>query len=478
MSLQLKAVNGMLWTVIEKISIQVVQFIIGIVLARLLMPSDYGLVGMLSIFIAISQWLMDSGFTTALMQKRDRSDIDFSTVFYFNLFISVIFYIILFVSSGIIADFYSQPELALITKVLAINLIVGSFCIVQNTKLTVDLNFKSITIANVVAVILSGSVGIVMAYNGFGVWALVWQSVCRALTLTIIIWKVSEWKPGFEFSFESFRTLFNFGSKVLAAGMISTVFRNIYSVLIGKVFDPNELGFFTRAQGFTDLTSQTITSVVSKVSFPILAEMQNDKERLVSTYRRLVRMTSFFVFPTMSLLAIIAEPFIRVLLTDKWMGVVPLLQLLCLARVFTPISTLNMNILNVVGRSDLFLKIDMIKIPLIILSLLITLSLGVKAVVIGHVVVSVLSYGINTYYPSKFYQYGLINQLKDIRAILFATLIMSIVVAIVGIHIEYNLLRIVVSVILGGLVYLFISYLLKTSEFNELKAFISKWKRG
>ena len=471
-SLKAKAIKGMLWNTIEKFSVQGIQFIIGIVLARMLLPSDYGLIGMLAIFIAISQWFIDSGFSTALIQKKNRSEIDFSTVFYFNIVVSFLFYLILYFCSPFIADFYNQPKLVDLTKVLSLNIIISSFSIIQITKLTINLDFKSITISNFIAVIISGTVGVTMAYVGFGVWALVWQSITRALILAIILWIVSKWKPGFVFSMDSFRILFKFGSKLLAAGMIATILRNIYSIIIGKYFTAQELGFFTRAKGFTDLTSETVTSVLSKVSFPILAEMQDDKKRLVLAYKRLIRMTSFVIFPIMALLAVVAEPFIRVLLTEKWMGVVPLLQLLCVARVLTPISTLNMNMLNVIGRSDLFLKLDVIKVPIILGALLITIPFGVKAVVIGHVISSVISYLLNTYYPSKFYQYGAINQIKDIRKILLATFITILVVDIIGGNIDHDIIRLIVSFSIAVITYVSASYLLKIEEFFEVKRLI------
>ena len=476
-NLKSRAVQGFVWNSIEKFAVQGIQFIIGIILARILMPSDYGLIGMLAIFIAISQWFIDSGFSTALIQKKNRSEIDFSTVFYFNIVVSILFYLILYFCSPLIADFYNQPKLVDLTKVLSLNIIISSFSIIQTTKFTINLDFKSITISNFIAVIISGSVGVTMAYVGFGVWALVWQSIIRVSILAIILWVISKWKPGLVFSMESFRNLFKFGSKLLAAGMIATILRNIYSIIIGKYFAAQELGYFTRAKGFTDLTSLTVTSILSKVSFPVLAEMQDDKKMLVSTYKRLIRMTSFVIFPLMALLAVIAEPFIRVLLTEKWIGVVPLLQLLCLARVLTPISTLNMNILNVIGRSDLFLKLDVIKVPIILGPLLIAIPFGVKAVVIGHVISSVISYLLNTYYPSKFYQYGAINQIKDIRMILLATLIMTIVVGIVGSSIDHDIIRLLVSIALAGIVYFIASYLLRIEELHEVKSLIMKLKK-
>lgn len=471
-SLKSQATKGMLWSALEKFSVQGIQFILGIILARLLMPSDYGLIGMLAIFIAISQWFIDSGFSTALIQKKNRTNIDFSTVFYFNIAVSVILYLLLFFASPLISRFYAQPQLTLLTQVLSLNIIISAFSIIQNTKLTIDLDFKSIAISNFSAVIFSGIIGIYMAYNGFGVWALVGQNISRAIVLAIILWILSKWKPELLFSYSSFRQLFRFGSRLLGAGMIATVLRNIYNITIGKFFNSAELGYFSRAKDFTDLTSETVTSILSKVTFPVLAELQDDKERLVSAYKKLVRMTAFVIFPVMGLLAAIADPFIRVLLTEKWIAVVPLLQLLCIARVLTPISTLNMNILNVIGRSDLFLKLDIIKIPVILGSLFLAIPYGVKAVVIGHVISSIISFLINTYYPSKFYDYGAWSQIKDTRYVLIATALMISTVFAVFLIIDNDILKLVLSIPIAGLVYFLFAHSFKMEEMKEIKLMV------
>ena len=467
-SLKSQATEGMLWSALEKFSVQGIQFILGIALARLLLPSDYGLIGMLAIFIAISQWFTDSGFSTALIQKNNRTNVDFSTVFYFNVGVSVIIYIVLFTAAPLISKFYNQAELTLLTRVLSLNIIISAFSIIQNTKLTIDLDFRSIAVSNFIAVVFSGVIGILVAYSGRGVWSLVFQSISRAVILAIILWSLSKWKPKLIFSRYSFRVLFKFGSRLLAAGMIATVLRNIYSIMIGKFFTSAQLGYFTRAKDFTDLTSDTITSILSKVTFPVLAELQDDNERLVSAYRKLVRMSAFVIFPLMGLLAVIADPFIRVLLTEKWIEVVPLLQLLCIARVLTPVSTLNMNILNVIGRSDLFLKIDVLKIPLIIGTLIITIPFGVKAIVFGHIFSTFFSYLINTYYPSKLFNYGFAAQMIDIGGVILSTFIMISAVYTLIHFLAYDILKLTLGIPFGIIIYLLIARLTRSQELSEL----------
>lgn len=471
-SLKSKTTHGMLWNAIEKFSVQAGQFVIGIVLARILMPEDYGLIGMLAIFIAVSQLFVDSGFSTALIQKQNRTDIDFSTVFYFNIAISVLFYLALFFTAPLIAAFYNVQQLTLLTRVLGLNVIINSFTVVQLAKFKINLDFKTIAKANFISVIIGGVVGVVLAYKGFGVWALVAQNLTRITSTVFLLWYQSKWKPSLNFSITSFKQLFSFGSKLLGAGLIATVFRNIYSIIIGKYFSTGELGYYTRAKGFADMASETITSILSQVTFPVLSSLQDDKERMVSVYKRLIKMTSFVIFPTMALLAIIAEPFIRLLLTEKWMGAVPLLQLLCLARVITPVSTLNMNMLNVIGRSDLFLKLDIIKIPIILLALIVAIPYGVKAVVIGHIISTAIAYFINTYYPGKFFNYGAFAQIKDIKLILFATLIMCVCVIPMTYLAPNDIIKLIVSIPLGITIYLSVVHLMKLEEFNEIKKIV------
>lgn len=473
-SLKSMATKGMLWSALDKFAVQGGQFIIGIILARLLMPEDFGLIGMLSIFIAISQTFIDSGMGSGLIQKKNRSNVDFSTVFVFNLVVSVSFYGILFTTAPLIARFYETPQLVLLTRVLAINIIINSLAIVQRSKLIINIDFKTIAKVNVVSVLSGGLVAVYFAYTGWGVWALIIQNLVRALVSVVMFWILSHWKPSLIFSKESFKTLFGFGSKLLVSGLYATGLNEIYNISIGKVYSASELGYYTRSKQFAEVSAGTVTSIIQQVTYPILASIQDNKERLVSVYSRLIKMTAFLVFPAMTLLALLAHPFIMLLLTDKWAPAIVLLQWLCFARVVTPISALNMNILNAVGRSDLFLKVDLAKAPIIIATLLITIPLGVKAIVIGNVITSVISFFINAYLPGKLFGYGAKQQIKDMILIFIATAVMAIAVFLITLLFENYYLQLGLGLITAIVFYAITSYFLKIEELNEVKNILRK----
>ncbi len=471
-SLKSRATHGMLWNVVEKLSVQMGQFIIGIVLARILMPEDYGLIGMLSIFIAISQTFIDSGMGSGLVQKKNRTDLDFSTVFVFNFAVSTFFYILLFFSAPLIARFYDMPQLTLLTRVLTINIVINSLAIVQRSRLTINIDFKTIAKVNVVSVILGGAFGIFFAFIGFGVWALVFQNLIRSTVTVIMLLYLSRWKPSFLFSKQSFKALFGFGSKLLVAGLISEIFRNIYNITIGKVYSAAELGFYTKAKSFAELTAGTITSVLHQVTYPILASLQDDRKKLISVFSRMIRMSAFVNFPAMTMLAVLADPFIRLLLTEKWLPAVPLLQWMCFARIFYPVSVINMNILNAMGRSDLFLKVDLSKLPVTIIALIVTIPLGVKAMVIGHVVTSSIAYVINAYMPGKLFGYGPLAQIRDMLPIFIATAITALSMFTAIFYIDNLILKLMIGVLTGSVVYFGSGYILRIQELKEVQILI------
>ncbi len=472
-SLKSQATKGMLWSAVDKFAVQGGQFIIGVLLARLLMPEDFGLIGMLSIFIAISQSFIDSGMGSGLVQKIDRSDIDYSTVFVFNFLVSIFFYFILFFTAPLIADFYKMPQLVLLTRVLSTSIILNSLVIVQRTKLTIDIDFKTIAKVNVASVILGGIIGVIFAYIGLGFWALVIQNLFGTIVSVVILWLLSKWSPSLLFSKKSFKELFGFGSKLLLSGLYAQTLNNIYNITIGKAYSTAELGFYTRAKSFAELTAGTVTGILQQVTFPILASIQDDRDRMILVFRRLLKMSAFFIFPVMTILALLADPFIRLILTDKWLPVVPLLQLMCFARIFFPLSAINMNILNAMGRSDLFLKVDLSKLPLIVIALIVTIPLGVKAMVIGNVITSILSFFINAYLPGKLLGYGAFSQIKDILPILFATFLMAFFVFSVTYFLNTLWLKLFLGLIVGGSIYYSIAYMLKIEEVNEVKVLIS-----
>jgi teichuronic acid exporter len=467
-SLKNKTINGMAWSAVDKFAGAGISFIIGIVLVRILMPADYGLVGMLAIFFAISELFVAGGFSSALIQKKDRNEIDFSTIFYFNLVVGVIFYSILFFTAPLIANFYNTPQLTVLTRVLSFNIIINALSLVPDTRLTIDLNFKTQAIISLLSIILSGFLGIFAAYHGFGVWALVIQSSTRALVRTFLLFWLNRWIPILSFSWSSFRMLFKFSSNLLMAGFAGTIVNNMYSLLIGKIFAARDLGYYTSAKQFPDFFATSITSVLQGVTFPILASLQDERERMVSVYGRLMRVVVFFVIPSLSLLAIVTGPFIRFFLTEKWLSIIPLMQWLCFARMITPISALNMNILNAIGRSDLYFKVDISKMPITIIIIIISIPLGLKAVVIGHFVMSILAYFINAYYPGKMFGFGALKQIKEMGPVVYATLIMSVCVIGIMMLLPTDFLRLLICIPMGVAIYLYAAYLLRIKEIDEV----------
>ncbi|MDE6859052.1 MAG: lipopolysaccharide biosynthesis protein [Duncaniella sp.] len=473
-----KAIKGVLWSAIDKGGVKLVSFIVSVVIARILTPADYGVIGMIMVFIVIANLLIDSGFSQALVQRKDRTDVDMSTAFYFNLLIAITCYILLFALAPCIAEFYEMPILVPVLRVIGINIIIISLATVQRAKLLIDLNFKVIAIVNISAVIVSGVMGIYMAYNGYGVWALVLQQVSSYLTMTIVYWLLGRWRPMLVFSKESLVSLWNFGSKLLAAGLVATTLREVYTVTIGKFYRPTELGYYTRAVQTSDMVSITANELINAVTFPILSSLQDDRDRMVSVYSRMLGMTAFCIMPIMTLLAVVAQPFISVLLTDKWLPVVPLLQWLCMARMFTPISSLNMNILNAIGRSDLFLKIDLAKLPLTILTMIITIPLGVKAIVIGNLIWTALCYFINAYLPGRLFGFGVKAQFRIFYKIVIATAIMAMVTTITMTLISTSIAKLLIGCVTAILIYLLASFVLKINEFQEIKSIIiSKFRK-
>lgn len=476
-SLKSAATKGIIWSAVDKFAVQFGQFIVSILLARLLLPDDFGLIGMLTIFIALSQTFIESGLGLGLIQRQENNDIDFSTVFVFNFGVSIFFYLLLFLAAPFISTFFIQPQLTNLIRVLGINLLIIAVAIVQRTKLTIAIDFKSIAKSNVIGMLVGGVFGVIAAISGYGVWALVIQTLFGSLATSVCFWLFSNWSPSITFSKTSFKSLFGYGSKLLIAGLYAQILNNVYNICLGKFYPTASLGYYTRAKSFADLSAGTVVSVIQQVTFPILSSAQDDREKLVSIYSRLIRMSAFFIIPLMTLIALLAKPIVIILLTEKWVSLIPLLQWMVFARIFFPMSALNMNLLNAIGRSDLFLKVDLSKLPLTILAMVITIPLGVKAMIIGHVVTSALAFLINAYLPGKLYGYGPIQQLKDMLPFFAAAIGMAITVFIMTNFIIDNLvLQLFLGTLLGLGSYLFICWLLKLRELEEVWELVLKLK--
>lgn len=474
--LKKKAIKGVLWSGIDKAGVKATAFIVSIVIARILSPSDYGIIGMILVFIAIANIFIDSGMSQALVQRKNRTSADMATAFYFNIVVAVACYAILFSIAPIISRFYQVELLTPILRVLGLNIIISSFATVQRANLQAHLDFRTIAFVNLTGVIVSGAVGIYMANAGYGVWALVGQQMSSTGISTLVYWLFGKWHPTVGFSFESFKSLWKFGSKLLATGIVSTILREVYTVAIGKAYRSSELGYYSRAVQTADMVAVTTNDIINAVTFPILSSLQEDKEKMVEIYSRMLGMTAFFIFPIMTGLAVVASPFISVLLTDKWLPVVPLLQWLCFARMFTPISALNMNILNAAGRSDLFMKLDFSKMPLLILTMIITIPLGVKAIVVGSFINTFICFFINAYLPGKMFNFGVKAQYRIFRNISVATLMMAVIVWLSMAMVHSQILKLTIGILIGFSSYMVFSYLLRIKEFSEILKIIQTYK--
>lgn len=468
MSLKEKTTKGLFWSFIDQFSTQGIGFIIGIILARILNPSDYGMIGMLSIFIAVANTFINSGFGTALIQKKDRAQTDFSTVFFFNLLVAILLYSALYISAPYIANFYELKELKVITRVVGLNLIIGALAIVPRTILNINIDFKTQTKISIISIVFSGSLGIYMAYNGYGVWSLIIQSLFSIILQTFLFIYFIKWKPSFLFSTQSFKQLFGFGSKLLAANLIDTIYTNIYSLVIGKRYSASELGQYTRAQQLESFPASNITSIIQRVTFPVLCSIQDDTTRLLDAYRKLIKMAAFLVFPLMFLLVLIAKPLILILLTDKWLPAVELFQILCFSGMLYPIHAINLNILQAQGRSDLFFKVEIWKKSIGIGILIITLPFGLKTLLWGQVISSFVALYINTWYTQKLYEYGLFKQGKDIILyLLTAILICFALFQVINLS-DSNWFKLIFGGFSYTILYIAITWMFKSKELKQI----------
>lgn len=475
--LKQKTKIGIIWNILEKVAVQGIGFILNIILARLLTPNDYGIVGMLTIFLTFSNVFIDSGFSRALIQKQDRTENDYSTVLIFNIVISIIIYIILFFASPAIAQFYKTPELLQLQRVFFLVIILNSLTVVQNAQLQINVDFKHIAIINSFSVILSGIIAIVAAYNGLGPFALVIQTLSKALISAIMFWIIGKWVPKTGFSKKSFKNLFGFGSKLLVSGLLSTTITNVYNLVIGKVYNPASLGYYTRAQQFPEITSGTIASVLNTTTFPLMSSLQNNKDELANTLKKLIKMTSMIVFPAMIGLACLSEPIILVLLGEKWLPASNLLFWISLSYIFTPLSILNMNVLNAIGRSDLFLKIDLIKIPFIILTMIITFPISMKAIVIGKAVTAFLWFYINGFLIGKFYNFGAFKQLWCSWKYIVSAIFMGVIVIFIDKLVVSDVLSLILGLFGGVFSYILLLIIFKDVEvYSILKKLKGKIK--
>ncbi len=458
----------MVWSSLERISVQGIQFILGIILARILSPTEYGTISLLMVIIAFLQVFVDSGFSKALIQKQFRTQTDLSTVFFFNIVISVISYLLLWFGSPFIATYYDDLLLIDLLRVLSLSLFFNALSSIPNTLFLIELNFKSIAKANLISVLLSGVISIILAYKGYGVWALVFQSLLRSIIIVIMMWIQLKWKPTFLFSKSSFNSLFPYGSKLLLSSILNTIVNNFSTLFIAKLTSAKDLGFYTRGTQFADVVYGIFSSVLDSVLLPSLAQIQKERDLLVQVTRSIIKSAALISIPVLLGLAILAEPIIRVLLTEKWLMAVPIMQIFCVARLVTIISGININVLYAIGRTDLALKQQYVKFGVRVTLLIVSFKYGIIYIAFAELLSTLIHFFINTYYPSKILNYGSLKQIKDLLPIIFSSLLMIMAMFLAMYFLESNIGKLFLAPIVGIPVYFGAIYLYKVKEFFTL----------
>jgi len=469
-TLKQKAARGVVWTAVDQGSYLGLTFVIGVILARLLSPDEFGLLAMIAVFNSVAQAFLDSGFGAALIRKPQLSEADRSTALYFNIAAGAVLFGVLFLAAPWIAQFYGRPILTGLVRWEGFLLVISGFNIVQQAQLTRDLNFKAKAIIRVVSTVLSGVVAIAAAYHGAGVWSLVVMHVSSNIIQLAMLWLLSSWRPHSGWSGESFRYLWGFGSKMLASSVIDRVYTQIYPMVIGKFFSAADLGQYSRATQFTTLASHLPTNVLQQVTFPVLSQIQQDNQRLSTSYRRILRLSAFFIFPIMIGLAALGRPFVVALVTDKWLPCVPYLQIICFASMWFPIHAINLNLLQVKGRSDLFLRLEIVKKVIVTVVMVITIPFGIIAMCVGRIVTSLLCLFINTYYTGKLINVGFAMQMRDLLPTLLNSLAMGAIIYFVTLPLSSDWLQLGVGFVVGAAYYLASARLLRFPELSEALA--------
>ena len=480
-SLRNKTVKGVGWSFADSILGQGITFLVGLVLARLLTPDEYGLIGIITIFITVLNSIVDSGFSNALIRKQHTTQADYNTVFITNMVFSILMFVLLFFAAPAIATFFKRPELVNLTRVMGLVVIFNALSIVQNTILTKRLDFKTKTKASLISAVVSGIIGIGMAIKGFGVWSLVGQSLSRQLLNSCCLWFFNRWWPQLKFSLSSFKEMWSFGWKLLVSKLIDTIWKELYQVVVGKFYSPATLGQYTRGKQFAQILSANITSVVQRVSFPTLSEIQDDKTRLVNAYRKIIRTTMFVTTSLMFALAGVAHPFIYCLVGPQWDQAASFLPLICISMSLYPLHAINLNMLQVQGRSDLFLKLEIIKKAIAVVPILLGIFLNIYWMLIGTIISGIISFFLNSYYSGKMIGYSSLDQLKDILPFYGIGLLVAVSVYFFRYLPLSNYIVLAIQILTGIIVFVGICFVFKVNEYQDLKQillqYMSKIKR-
>ncbi|GHE39719.1 lipopolysaccharide biosynthesis protein [Sphingobacterium griseoflavum] len=477
MSLKQQAFTGVVWTFAEQFGSQIVGFLTSLVLARLLLPADFGTIALFGVVMAIAKVFLDSGLAGSLIRTAEADERDYSTVFWFNLAAGLILYILVFFIAPLVSKFYDLPLLSPLIRVYALILLIDSFVTVQSVQFVKRLDFKTNFKIQLPSIILGGIAGVSFAYLGFGAWSLVYASLVQNGIFTLQYWLYSDWRPSFVFDKAKFKYHFNYGSGLMLSGLLDVTFNNIYTILIGKKYSTVELGFYNRADSLKQLPVNNISNALNKVSFPLFAKISHDDALLKDAYKKILSIVIFVIAPIIAFMVISAEPLIRFLLTDKWLAAVPYFQILAIAGVLYPIHAYNLNVLKVKGRSDLFLRLEIFKKILVVIVVLASLPFGIFGLLWGQVITSVLALFINTHYTGKFLKYSVFSQIRDLMPSLLLASLCALAVYFLdkwyfaGLS---DLYRLCVLVLLYASLYLGIGLLTKGKEIGMLKELIFK----
>lgn len=466
--------KGLYWSFFNQFANYGMQFCVGIVMARLLSPSDYGITALPAVFMAVAYIIQNGGLSGALIRKTDLSEKDLSTAFYYSISVGIVLYVVMFFSARWIADFYNTPVLVPLIRVTALGFLWGPLGTPQNVILNRKLDFKTPTKISIISRIVSAIVGISMAFIGYGLWALVISGLLSSFLSLIMNWYVVRWIPKAGWSKDSFKYLWDYGNKMMASSLLDTLYNNIAPVFIGKFYSPAELGVYNRAQGYAMMPSQNVTGVIQGVTFPVLSRMQNDNEALAHNYRRMLKATAFIIFPIMMMLSALAHPLVITLVTAKWESCIILLQIICFSLMWYPVHAINLNLLQVKGRSDLFLRLEIIKKIVGVSILAITLPHGLIVFCCGSVVSSLIALVINTYYTGKLINVGYFKQMRDLLPIVLLGLVMFAMIHLSNYMIPNMLLQIICGGILGAIVYIGGAVLFKFSELDDVKYMLKR----
>ena len=463
-----KTIKGLFWSGIDTLFSKGLSFVFNLLIARQLSPNDYGVIAILAVMMAICQCFVDSGFGASLVRKGKCSETDFSTIFYFNIVVALLFYFLLYLGTPIIARFYALPQLTDLTKVYSIILIVNSLAIVQNAKLTIEVNFKAFAKISVVSAMVSGITALTMASKGYGIWSLVFQSVVNASTRTVLLWIIGKWRPQAIFSWNSLKEHLTFGSKLLGSSLINTIYNNIYTLVIGKVYSPESLGAYNKGESIIKFPSETVTTAIGNVTYPILSSIKSDEARSFEAFRQFTRMSTFIIFPMVIGVAAVADPFIRICLTDKWEMAIPVMRILCFSLLWAPVTSIDLTIIKALGRSDFFLRITIITKLVNLLILVVTVPFGLLSMCWGQVVATFIHLLVDSIYTKKSFNYGLKDKITDCGVNFTIATLMFAFVLLVEMVMPTSSLKLIVGIPAGMIFYFVMAKVLKISELDKL----------